>query len=591
MTMVIKKLSNDASSRIAAGEVVERPASVVRELVDNALDAGAKNVTVEIKRGGVELIKVTDDGHGISNDEVALAFERFATSKLDSDQDLEGVQTLGFRGEALPSIASVANVVMQTRDATGEFGTYFVADYGEVIKSEPRGRVVGTSVSVRGLFKNTPARLKFLSSAVVETNRVQSLMAGYILINPAVKFTLVIDNATRFISKGDGDYKGAVEVVYGGTIADSMLTMAGETDGSAYVRGLISSIEVKRRNRNYIVLAVNGRRINNRRLVTAVTQGYRDYLGELEFPIVVLDIVVPYEDVDVNIHPAKSEVRFKDDNLIFSMLMHLIQKTLRESSLVPSMGHNDVGGGSEWENGANGGGEHGGAGWTGNGVALGDRAYPAVAADGEMNGDGMAPTLTRTHHSLLSGLKFIGQARLMYLVTESDSDIYLIDQHAAHERVMYEKTLYDLQNSLIERQQLLSADVVELPPEYGDRLERLAELEEFGFTVERFGDNAVIVRAVPRLAIQQHSMNANDLIKEILDQLTVDEKGDSWRNGIAATIACHSSIRAGRKVGAEEALKLFESLDATEQPQTCPHGRPTMIHLPSEMLDKRFGRI
>ena len=336
--MPIKVLPSELASKIAAGEVVERPASVVKELVENALDAGASQLTVEIKGGGVEYIRVTDDGAGIPAEELELAFQRHATSKLQTQDQLDAVATLGFRGEALPSIAAVSHLVMTTRPPQSDAGHQIELQWGKKVRTGPQGAPAGTSVGVSDLFGNLPARRKFLRSASTEAGRVQELVARYALAYPAVRFQLVSDGRRQFTTSGNHQSRETLLAVYGPEVANGMLEISGQDPETGYqIEGYISAPSLNRANRTYMTFFVNRRWIQNRMLSFALEEAYHGLLPDKRFPLAVVNLSLPYADVDVNSHPAKREVRFHQENKVFSVLQRTVRAALVADSPVPQM--------------------------------------------------------------------------------------------------------------------------------------------------------------------------------------------------------------------------------------------------------------
>ncbi len=622
--MPIRVLSEEISSRIAAGEVIERPASVVKELVENALDAGATRIEVEVVAGGTRLVAVTDNGHGIEPGEAAVAFQRFATSKIDDTSDLSGIRTLGFRGEALPSIASVSRVEAVSCPAGQVSGERLVIEFGRVISTGPAAAAPGTSVRVTELFRNVPARLKFLGSPGGELAKVQQLVASFALIRPAVAFRLVSDSETRLSSAGDGNRVAAVAAVYGARVAQAMLPVVSDPAAAFAVEGLTSAPELSRGNRTYITLAVNGRWVHSRRLVFAVEQAYHGFLPERRFPVAVLDLRVPYDDVDVNVHPAKAEVRLLREDLVFSEVQRAVRGTLSATSPVrdvrlpwlprstgagsspagsPVAGANKTSPDSQAQRAF-----AVAATWPGTDEASARQAVQSWAGAGSPGG---IPSLERpvagpgsavesatpahpgdrTVHKALPVLRVIGQAHETYILAEGPDGVYLVDQHAAHERVLYEGLRARLHSRGAESQALVEAETVELSPDQAALVEAQADaLARAGFVIAPFGPKTVLVRAVPRLLADRGQGSVGDILVRLLDEGTDRGRGESWEDRLLYTMACHAAVRAGRKMTPDECRELLRQLEAAEQPHTCPHGRPTMVHLASGHLEREFGR-
>ncbi len=597
--MAISVLSPKLASRIAAGEVIERPASVVKELIENSLDAGATRIRLEVEYGGAKLVSVTDNGHGIPADQIAVAFERFATSKIDESSDLSGIATLGFRGEALPSIGSVARVEAVSRLQGSDSGARLVIDNGQAIAEEPAAGPPGTRIEVKGLFEKLPARRKFMGSAGRELTRIRQLISTYAIVYPSVAFTFVADGKSRFATPGSGDVRAALAAAYGARLADSMLEIDDDGSGAFGVGGLISEPGTSRGTRRYVTLAVNARWIENRRLAFAVEQGYHGFLPERRFPVAVLSIRTPLEDVDVNVHPAKLEVRLLREDLVFREIQRAIRLALGDFAPVRTMN------------------VPGRPGAPGQGMPVANAANPfgAVAmwpdrsiTPPEQPGSGQ-PTETQdqstlpdtpvepppppvTQRSVLPILRVIGQARETYILAEGPDGLYLVDQHAAHERVLYEEIRERTGSQAAESQPLLMPESVELDPRQMEAVEQHSEeLKNAGFVAERFGDSSVVLRAVPAMmANSNHSQTPGAAFGAILDEINEGRGSDSWQDRLLYTMACHASVRAGMPLTTDESRELIRRLEQAEQPHTCPHGRPTMIHLDAGALEYQFGR-
>ena len=598
--MPIRILSEALASRIAAGEVIERPASVVKELVENALDAGSTRIDVELRHGGIRSIRVVDNGRGIPAGELVVAFERFATSKIGESSDLLGIETLGFRGEALPSIASVAHVEAVTRPHTDDQGERHELEFGKALRLEAAGAPPGTSVLVTELFRNVPARLKFLGSPGAELGRIHQIVATYALAYPGVAFRLMSDGKAKLATPGGGDLSGTMAAVYNRRIADAMLALPEDEDAAFAVSGQTSDTTASRGNRNYITLVVNGRPVQSRRLTFAVEQAYHGFLAERRFPIAVLYLTVPYHDVDVNAHPAKSEVRFLREDILFAQVQRVVRAALLQKSPVPTISTGRVGRPAQGTAfpateqrsplGAN-------PLWPEARLAPQAHADLAVAAadvsaSATDPADAALTTEDRpTPRSTLPVLRVIGQARETYILAEGPDGVYLIDQHAAHERVLYEEIRARIRNRTPEAQSLLAPETVELPPEHAETVWQQQEaLIATGFVFEPFGEDAVLLRAVPSTFARAGTGAPGEALLWILDDITEGSRADAWDERLLHSLACHGAVRAGRSMTIEESRELVRRLEQTEQPHTCPHGRPTMIHLSEGALAREFKR-
>lgn len=574
--MAIRVLPPDVAARIAAGEVIERPASAAKELVENAIDAGASRIAVEVTQGGLGFIRVTDDGCGIPAEELETAFARHATSKLENDTDLARVLTLGFRGEALPSIAAVAEIEMVSRPPGSEAGGFIRLGPERPTELGVRGAPLGTSVTVRGLFEKLPARRKFLRSPTAEANAIAAVVTHYALAYPEIRFSLTLDGRRSLQTPGSGDLRDAVSAVYGADLAAAMLPVRGG-GGEVMVSGLVGPPQASRSSRAYISIFVNRRWVQNRRLTVAAEGAYEGMLMVGRHPIVVLDVRLPHEEVDVNVHPTKAEVRFRDEASVFAAVQRTVRAALVDAAPVPHVvsaterptlvlaGQPSTS--SLWQSAMRPEGR----------AALGVRA-----ALGPKEPDAGA-----TPAEALPVLRVIGQFGGIYIVAEGPDGIYLIDQHAAHERVLYEKFWQDRQRRQPEVQGLLEPLALDLSPAQRLAVDQdAAALREHGFEVEPFGDGACIVRAVPRV------LDGGDIrraVMEFFDRLTDEAEGDR-RDRVAMSLACHAAVRAGKTLSMDEMRDLVRQLERTETPHTCPHGRPTMVHMSAEALAREFGR-
>ena len=603
----IRILSDSFAARIAAGEVIERPASVVKELVENALDAGATRVDVEVSDGGRSGIAVIDNGHGIGAGEIELAFSRFATSKITDDSDLAGISTLGFRGEALPSIASVSIVEIVSRSSGEESGTRLLLEYGEIRVREGVGVPVGTTVRVRELFSNVPARRRFLSSAGGELTRVNSVVASYALARPDVALKLTADGAVRFATSGSGAVRDAVTAVYGAEAGKSMIDLPDTPPGSLQgggsaisASGVVSAPSFSRGNRNYITLSVNGRWIKSRRISFAVEQAFHGFLPERRFPMAVVEITAPPGDMDVNVHPTKAEVKFLREQAVFGAVQKAVRSALLEHAPVAPARRFDsprpaVGPVSQTSGAAGGlnplwpdplAGSPLAAAGAGDGRP--GPVAPPEAGPGPAPGEQAAGRETLTPRRALPVLRLLGQAHETYLIAEGPDGIYLIDQHAAHERVLFEEISARYADSSSESQQLLVPDTVELQPSQEEALEQHSdELAALGFLIEPFGPHTVVLRAVPRVLKDR---SPGESLAAILDAAAEEDGVAGWQEKMLATLACHASVTAGRKMETDEARELLRQLELTRLPHTCPHGRPTMIHMSEGSLEREFKR-
>ena len=584
--MPIRVLDSNLASKIAAGEVVERPASVVKELAENAIDAGATRVTIEVQGGGMESIRVSDDGAGIPILDLELALERHATSKIGDENDLETISTMGFRGEALPSIASVSRLVLTSRVRGTEQGAYVRSNGGILERKGAAGTSEGTSVMVQDLFANVPARRKFLRSPAAESSRIHNAVTQLALGHPHVRFHLTSNGRETFSSPGSGELSDVLTAVYGRETVEALLKVEGTDKDGRRVSGFASSPSLTRANRSGINFFVNRRWIQNRMLLQAVEEAYRGLLMEGRHPLVVLHLELPAVEVDVNVHPAKREVRFHYEGAVFSAVQRSVRECLVAHSPVPLVATRPVQPSAAP------------AGWNPPAAPLwadqdSFKTWPVPAAsqdpdlrDGSAMDTGHASRLTTGE--TLPALRVLGQAGQTYIIAEGPQGVYLIDQHAAHERVNFEKVLRQVEEKSPEIQGLLEPLAVELLPEQVQTLEEWKDtLHDFGFLGESFGERTYLIRGVPA-GIRNAS--PDQLLGEVLETLQQTKEPSQALESMAASIACHSSVRAGDTLTHDEMAALLRQLETARSPHTCPHGRPTMLHLSASNLEREFGR-
>jgi DNA mismatch repair protein MutL len=556
--MPIKVLANEVVSKIAAGEVVERPASVVKELIENSLDAGATQIAVEAQGGGVELIKVSDNGAGIPASELELAFHRYATSKIGNLDDLEKISSLGFRGEALPSIAVVAEVEILTQTSSAPIGSYMYLRKGEVLRTESRARPQGTTITVRRLFRYFPARLKFLKSANTENSHIAHLVSQYALAFPEVKFSLVLDKRHSLRTAGNGDLREVASEIYGSELAQRLLKVE-QKDGLAKVSGLTSPPSLARSNRNYLSFFINRRWVRSPLLTRATEEAYRGLLMDDQHPIAVINISLPAQELDVNIHPAKAQVKFCHEQAVFSSVQKAIEEVLARTPIASSKTVPFSVSSGQWQS-------------------------PRMIMDNEP-----AFVVAQLPTLELPVLRVLGQLANTYIIAEGPDGLYLIDQHAAHERILYDRILAQWSQKKVEVQGLLQPITIEFSPQEEETLKaNEGFLAEFGFAIEPFGNRSYVIRAIPALVARA---NIIEIISALLDSLASKEGLNPWEEKIAQSLACHGAIRAGQQLSNEEMKELIKQLEQTKQPRACPHGRPTMIYLSAHQLEREFGRI
>ena len=566
--MPIKILDSKVVSQIAAGEVVERPASVVKELVENALDAAATDIAVEVRGGGADLIRVIDNGMGIPEAEAELAFQRHATSKVSSLEDLENIKSLGFRGEALPSIAAVAAVEMVTCAGTEAGGVWLRLDDGNIVERGSRGRARGTTITVRHLFRRVPARLKFLKSAATENGHIASVISQYALAYPEVKFTLLVDGKPTLHTPGSGSLMDSIIAVYGLETANNVIPVGGDSGWESNqpdikVAGVVGTPALSRHNRNYLSFFVNRRWVSSRLLSWAVEEAYHGLLMTGKHPLAVINITLLASEVDVNIHPAKSEVKFRDERAVFIAVQRAVRQTLVSTTPVPRIEEPAL----QYQTPA--------------------RPRQPVSwlspAEPDKGSDSPAPS-ARTPMLTLPVLRVLGQMEASYIIAEGPDGLYIIDQHAAHERIRFEEIRQQRENKGVEVQGLLEPVPFEVSPRQDAIMKsHCTALSGFGFSLEPFGGRTYLVRAIPAVL---SGKDWQGVLAEALDGNT----GGNWAERLMISLACHSAVRAGQVLSDVEMGEILDRLAATALPHTCPHGRPTMVHISAERLRKDFGR-
>lgn len=595
--MPIRLLAPEVASQIAAGEVIERPASVVKELLENSLDARARSITIAVDDAGKKLIEVADDGSGIPSNELELAVSRHATSKLLRSADLFSISTLGFRGEALASIGSVSRMTITSRVQNETGGARLRVEGGQSGSLIRVGTTVGTTVRVEDLFYNVPARLKFLKSDTTERRAIDVLVSRYALAYPERRFKVSEGKTIILQTSGDGDRRSILAALYGVDVAKQMLEIQSEEEGFR-LGGFISPTSLTRSNRREITFFINGRWVHDVALNTALLQAYHTLLMVGRYPLTALFLKMPPEEVDVNVHPAKAEVRFRNPDKIFSFIQRSARRALLAYSPVPNVAP------SLWGTTRTIPGEtlhHTGLDWK---IAH-DEPLPASRDQRLETSDqslvSSSPTTnfqspTTVPASLLSQLtpipllRLVGQIGATYLVAEGPDGLYLVDQHAAHERVLFEKLMTQHAMKNIPSQALLTPVAVTLPPHSSHLLvTQLPILRNFGFDVEEFGPNTFQVRAMPALFI---GSDASAALRALVEDFEEDEAPlqNEIEARLAARVCKRMAVKAGQSLSLDEQRALLNNLEACDSPRTCPHGRPTMIHLSVDMLERQFGR-
>lgn len=615
--MQVRQLGEEIINRIAAGEVIERPASVIKELVENAVDAGSRAIEIVTAAGGKTLMRVSDDGVGMRREDLELAIRRHCTSKI-SDDDLFDIRTLGFRGEALPSIGSVARLAIQTRHADEDHAWKIAVEGGTEHPASPAARAKGTQVEVRDLFFATPARLKFLKSDRAEAAAITEICKRIALAYPHVGFSLSgADRQSQSwpAARGDDPRRARIAQVLGKEFVDNAMEIDASREG-VRLTGLAGLPTYHRGNAQHQFFFVNGRPVKDKLLLSGLRGAYADVLARDRHPVVVLFIDLEPALVDVNVHPAKADVRFRDGQLVRGLLVGAIKQALVASGHRSSTSNAGVA--MEAIRAAGFGQGFGGApsprferqsgfdaaAFRPHVPSPGGLAEPAAAYAGPELQQGLAAELerpsadarandipaqeTRTHLPLGAAR---AQVHETYIVSQTDDGVVIVDQHAAHERLVYERLKEALAKKQVARQMLLIPEIVELPEEDVGRLtERAGDLEQAGLVLEAFGPGAIAVRETPAAL---GDMNIRGLIADLVDELAEWDtaSGLSERlDHVAATMACHGSIRAGRRMRAEEMDALLREMEATPLSGQCNHGRPTWVELKLSDIEKLFGR-
>lgn len=593
MADVIKILPSELASKIAAGEVVQRPASVVKELIENSIDAGAHFITTIIKDGGKSLVQVVDDGVGMSPTDAKLAFERHATSKIATYDDLENIRTLGFRGEALASISAVAQVELKTRTPGDEVGTVVRIEGEEVKALEKVGMEPGTSVAVKNLFFNTPARKHFLKSNTTEFRHIYETIQRAAISHPEIGIRFVSEEETILDLKPSALEDRLVEL-FGEKHVKSLLHLA--EDGEAFhASGYLGKPEFARKVPAEQFLFLNKRFIINRNLNHAIYSGYEHLIEKGSYPFALLFLEIDPRRVDVNVHPTKLEVKFEDERSIHRFVMMAVRRALSEHNLIPAVTVEEQDTGEK-------------------GTRLkfsrtsfqfrpsSDLRSPAAASRGTFDMGRMVEaaeheleqvdtSLPEKKEGLSRAVRPISQIQNKYIVSEIASGIMLIDQHAAHERILYEQVLPRLESEAAKSQQLLFPQTIELSPgDFAVVTELCPYLEKIGFQIKFFGKQTIVVEGVPP---DVKPGLETTIFQEMLDEFKDEARHpqSDVRDRVAKSYACRAAIKAGDKLTTQEMIALVGQLFTTQVPYVCPHGRPVSIKLSIEELDKRFGRV
>lgn len=562
---VIKIMDETLANKISAGEVVEKCVSVVKELVENSIDAGSKIIKIELIDSGIKEIKVTDDGVGMDRNDALNAFSRHATSKLLTEEDLFRIGTLGFRGEALPSIASVSEVILKT--SKGDIGTEIVIKGGKLISESKSDSRRGTTIIVKNLFYNTPARLKHLKSLYTELAYITEYVDKMALANPDISFSLYNDSKELLNTDGSNDLLKVINKVYGLNVAKKMIYIE-NSDDEYDISGYISYPEVTKSNRNHITTFVNGRLVKNYELIKAINDSYHTYKPEDKYPVAILNINVDFSLVDVNIHPTKQDVKFSKIEELKILINNTISKALKKELLIPEIKH-EIKENTTYEE-----------------VSLEFNDLKVEESKTELK-DNVKEDIKKVELPMMYP---VGLVRGTYIVCQNDLGMYLIDQHAANERINYEYYLKEVPSNNNVETLLIPITVDLTKKEFIIVKENINILKDLGFDVEEFGDNSLIFRSHPIWLKKDYEEEAIRKILELISTIEKNFNKEKFMENIAITMSCKLSIKANQNISLEEMETLINKLRNTNNPYTCPHGRPTIIFYSNYELEKLFKR-
>lgn len=603
----IELLSQETIDKIAAGEVVERPSSVVKELVENAIDAGASAVTAEIKEGGISLIRISDNGCGIEKEQIPLAFLRHSTSKIRSVEDLMSVTSLGFRGEALSSIAAVSQVELITKTSADFTGTRYQIEGSKECGCEEIGAPDGTTFLVRNLFYNTPARKKFLKSAQTEGSYIHDLMQHMALSHPDVAFKLIINNQIKLQTSGNGNVKDIIYHLYGRDITRSLLEVRHETPLFT-VEGFIGKPNISRGNRNYEVYFVNGRFIKSQVIARAIEEAYKPFLMQHQYPLTVLYFTIDSSQLDINVHPTKMELRFSRQQEIYQQLTEALGKDLKNRDMIPQVpvqekpierGADQIVSGPIMPEPF----EHRRLEQVRQAVRR-DSPYekkfappeePKGSAASQIKEENTYGTYEQTSflsRQEMAKHKIIGQLFDTYWLVEYEDKLFIVDQHAAHEKVLYERMRHQLAEKELTSQAVSPPIVMTLSVREAETLKHyLTQFTDLGFVIEHFGGMEYSICGVPG---NLYKIDPCDILQEMLGELTQDIHSDSAPEVILdklASMSCKAAIKGNQRISLPEMERLMQELMELENPYNCPHGRPTIISMSKYDIEKKFKRV
>lgn len=572
-------------NKIAAGEVIERPANVVKELVENSIDAGADNIVIEVKNGGKTFIKITDNGKGIRQDDMAISLERHATSKIRKVEDLEKTYTMGFRGEALASISAISTLTMQSKTKDEFTGTKIVAKAGNIIEAEECGMQVGTTILVENLFFNTPVRYKFLKQDATEFRYIKEWVQKVALANPNISFRLLNDGKNVFFSNGNGNILDIIYLMYGKEIKENLLEVNYESD-NIKVTGVIGNTLISRDNRKEQIIFLNKRNIKNNVLINSADQAFKGAVGIGKYGFYILNLDMPANFYDVNVHPTKMEVRFKDEDQIYKVVYHAIKSTMLKFEF---LGNNE----NEEHN-----------------EEYIENEYEFLTneySEKSSNSKSENKEQKETEHNIIANInlknelrkreeartveyKYIGILFRTFIIIEVKNEIFLIDQHAAHERVLYEKIKENYKKKVSQNSQMmLMPEVINLTHREMEFVKNNIEMfVNTGFDIEIFGENSVKINGIPDLEYKAKTQN---IFMDILDEMLTNERTSikDVEERFIATVACKAAVKANMDLSVPEVENLIQSLLSLNNPYTCPHGRPTTIKISRDFIKNKLS--
>lgn len=549
-------------NKIAAGEVIERPANVVKELVENSIDAGATNIIVEIKNGGKTFIKVTDNGKGILLDDMPIALERHATSKIKKIEDLETTYSMGFRGEALASIVAISKLTMISKTKDKNVGTKIVARAGNIIEKEEIAIQTGTSIIVEELFFNTPVRYKFLKQDATEFRYIKELIQKIAIANLDISFKLINDGKNVFSSNGSGNIKDIVYLLYGKDCKDN-LTYVNYEEDNIKITGVIGNTLMAKENRKSQIIFLNKRNIKNAMITSSVDQAFKGSIGIGKFGFFILNLDMPADYYDINVHPTKMEVRFKEEEKIYRIIYHAIKNSILNKEF---LGNNEIE--KKKEN------------YIENEFEFLTNHFNKNKKEKLILENNLGQELINRESKRNIDYKYIGILFRTYIIVEIENDLFLIDQHAAHERVLYEKIKENYKHNLKNNSQMmLIPEVVNLShKEIQFVQENIEILKNTGFDIDLFGENSIKINGIPDI---EYKVNNRNIFLDILDEMLTNERSSikDIEERFIATVACKAAVKANMDLRKEEVDILMENLLSLKNPYTCPHGRPTTVKL------------